>query len=164
MALKVNLYRNNNQKSKNYGQVYGRCINAKPIDEGGLAQHMAEHNTPYSPGIIKGILTDAVRCIRELLLMGQPVKLTNLAIFKASVISNGADTAEAYDLSTNVKAVKLCAQATGVVRRAELTRDGLLEYTTLANAVRAGQAELPTGKGEGSEDGGGSSTEPDVRP
>ena len=34
MALKVNLYRNNNSKSKTYGQVYGRAKNSKPIDLG----------------------------------------------------------------------------------------------------------------------------------
>lgn len=162
MALKIQLYRNNNKQSKNYGDVYGRVSNSEPKGVDFLAQHMAEHQTPFSPGTIKGILTDAVSCIRELILMGQPIKLDNLAIFKAMVTSNGAKNAEDYDLKKNVKCVRLLAQATGEVRRAELTKDGFLEYTDLSLAIRDGKAELPVGDEDGGS--GSGSDEPDVRP
>ena len=164
MALNIQLYRNNNQKSKNYGQVYGRVSNSEPKGVDYLAQHMAEHQTPFSPGTIKGILTDAVSCIRELILLGQPIKLDNLAIFKAMITSNGANSATEYDLKKNVKCVRLLAQATGTVRRAEMTKDGFLEYTDLSLAIRDGQAELPTGNPEDDGGSGSGGSEPDVRP
>lgn len=147
MALKINLYRNNNESSTKYGRVYGRVENLKPIDIDGLAHHMSEHNTPYSKGVIKGILTDMASCIRELMLAGQPVKIADLAIFKASVVSDGAKDAESFDLSKHIKNVKLCAIATGVVTRKELTNEALLEYTSLAQKVREGKVELSMGTG-----------------
>lgn len=162
MSLKINLYRNTNKQSKNYGEVYGRVKNATPIGVTELAKHMAEHNTPYSEGVIKGILTDAVKCMRELMLLGQPIKLDNLAIFSAQVSSTGAKTVEDYDLKKNITCVRMLAQSTGTVRKAELTKEGFLEYSDLAQAIRDGKAELPMGDEDG--DGGSGSDEPDVRP
>lgn len=142
--LKINLYRNNNAESTFYGKVYGRVENANPIGIDELAQHMSEHNTPYSKGVIKGILTDMAACIKELMLLGQPVKLADLAIFKASAVSKPANDAKSFDLSKNISAIKLTAIATGIVTRKQLTEDALLTYTSLAEEVRAGNATLKT--------------------
>ncbi|MBR1414952.1 MAG: DNA-binding protein [Prevotella sp.] len=140
--LKINLYRNNNAESTFYGKVYGRVENAEPIDVTALAKHMAEHNTPYSQGVIKGILTDMVSCIKELMLMGQPVKLADLAIFKATVQSKPANDAKSFDLGKHIVKVKLCAQATGEMKQKQLTEEGLLGFTSLAEEIRAGRAQL----------------------
>ena len=154
MALKINLYRNNNERSASYGLVFGRCKNSKPIGLEELAQHMSDHNTPYSQGVIKGVLTDMVSCIKELMLMGQPVKIGDLAIFKAAIVSKGAQDAEHYDLTKHVKCVKLTAIATGEVTRKELTQEAILEYTDLALAVRRGEAQLSTGSSGSDDDEG----------
>ena len=53
------------------------------IDLDALSGHMANHNTPYSKGAIKGMLTDMVGCIKELLLEGKNVKIADLTIFLA---------------------------------------------------------------------------------
>jgi len=53
---------------------------------------MAEHNTMFSEGSITGILIDFVKCVREQMLMGNTMKIDNLAIFKATVEANGLDT------------------------------------------------------------------------
>ena len=142
--LKINLYRNNNSDSVYYGKVYGRVENAEPIGVEQLAKHMSEHNTPYSQGVIKGILTDMVSCIKELMLMGQPVKLSDLAIFKATVESSPANDAKSFDLGKHIKKVKLCAQATGEMKQKQLTAEGLLCFTSLAEEIRAGRAQLKT--------------------
>ena len=157
MALKINLYRNNNEESKYFGKVYGRVENAQPIGIDELAQHMSEHNTPYSRGVIKGILTDMASCIKELMLQGQPVKLADLAIFKASVTSSPAVAAVSFDLGKHIKNVRLTAVATGIVTRKKLTEDALLQFTTLAQKVRAGEVQLSTGKS-------GNDDEPMVNP
>lgn len=85
-----------------------------------LAEHMSNHNTPYSPGIIKGVLTDMVGCIRELVLEGKSVKLPDLAIFSCSIISEGAATAEEFSVKGNVKGFRLASRATGSFRSSEI--------------------------------------------
>ena len=145
--LKVNFYKNKRQNDKNFGKVYVRAENATPIGINELAQHMAEHSTPFSPGAIKGIINDMVICIRELMLMGQPVKLDDLAIFKASVESKPANDAETFDLKSNVKNVKLLAIATGRVTREELSDDAFLGYTSLAKRIKSGELILSNTKG-----------------
>ena len=163
--LKINLYKNKNQDSDNYGKIYGRCENAEPIDISGLAKHMAEHNSPYSKGLIKGILDDMVVCLKELMLMGQPVKIADLAIFKASVVSTPATDVETFDLAKNIKSVKLLALATGEVSRKQLTRDALLGYTSMALRIKNGEAVLSGKKKEYLLPGSATSnSEPTVNP
>ena len=146
--LKIDLYKNKNQESRQFGKVYGRVNNAAPIEIPELAKHMSLHNTPYSKGVIQGILTDMAACIKELMLQGQPVKLADLCIFKASVVSTPAVSVEKFDLSENIKNVRLLAQATGIVTRKKLTEDAMLSYTSLAEKIKAGEAELSDVKGE----------------
>ncbi|MCR4957337.1 MAG: DNA-binding protein [Prevotella sp.] len=146
--LKINFYKNKRQGDQNYGKIYGRAENAAPIGITELAQHMAEHNTPFSPGTIKGILTDMVSCIKELILLGQPVKLDNLAIFKASIESKPANDVESFDLDSNVRNVKLLAISCGRLKRKELTNDSTLGYTSLAQRVKSGEIILSSRKGE----------------
>ena len=162
--LKVNFYKNKRQGDKNYGKIYCRAENADPIGIDQLAQHMAEHDTPFSAGTIRGILTDMVRCIRELMLLGQPVKLDNLAIFKASIQSKPANDVESFDLDSHVKAIKLTAVATGKLTRKQLGDSATLGYTSLAQRIKKGEIILSSVKGEYilSDDGGGD--EPVVNP
>lgn len=146
--LKINLYKNKNAQSTGFGKIYGRVENAQPIGIDEMAKHMSEHNTPYSPGAIKGILTDMTSCIKELMLMGQPVKLADLAIFKASAVSTPAVSVDEFDLSTNIKKVRLCAIATGIVTRKQLTADASLGYTSMAQRIKNGEATLSGDKGK----------------
>ena len=137
MAIQIEEYKNMNTASKTYGQYYGRAVDNTPMTLDELVDHMANHNTPYSPGCIKGVLTDMVKCIRHLLLDGNNVKIDNLAIFKAHIESSGAATLLAYDLGTNVKSIKLVAQAVGNFTRAELTKaKNKLTYGTKTRAER----------------------------
>jgi hypothetical protein len=118
-----------------------------------LANHMAEHNTPFSKGTIQGILKDMVGCIRELTLEGHVIKIDNLALFKCSVESNPMDrysvaraalgpvtvkdpaTGEDKKTGFAVKNVKLLAQATGEYVRAELNKDSTFKWTELAQSL-----------------------------
>lgn len=149
MALKVNLYKNPNSNSRTYGKVYGRVENAEPMSIDDLAKHMAEHNTPFSKGVIKGILVDMVGCIRHLCLDGLPVKLDNLAIIKCQVQSAPADTYKDFNLQKNIKNIRLSAISTGEFTRAELTKIGKLEYTSLAESLRQSEDDGGEDDGEG---------------
>ena len=148
MGLQLNLYKNNNKKSKSYNQIFGRVENQKPLSLEELAEHMHEHNSPYDEGTILGVLKQMTRCIRELILDGKPVKLTDLCIFKAAVTSTGAETYSGYDLGKNVKTVRLACYATGRFTRTELNKLARLGYTSLAQSLR------DTENAEGGDDGG----------
>ena len=149
--LELNVYKNNDSTSEQYGKAYARVDYKEQYDVTKLSKHMSEHNTPFSEGTIRGILTDAVKCIRELTLGGNTVKIEDLAIFKASVEGNavtrygkmkatiGPKTARVNGLTVEtgnaVKNVKLLAQATGDYTREELNKDAVLGWTKKAQEL-----------------------------
>ncbi len=105
------------------------------VDE--LAKHMAQHNTPYSAGAIKGMLTDMIDCMKELMLDGKNVKLDDLAIFSIGIECTGATSRENLTVKDNVKSVKFRARATGEMTNKQLNLEATLkeidEYTTDTN-------------------------------
>ena len=111
------LKQNKNSKSLAYGKWYAYPVIEETIDLDSLAEHMANHNTPYSKGAITGVLTDMVNCIKELLLEGKNVKIDDLAIFSIGIKNQkgGADTEEDFSVSKNVQSVKLRSRATGIL-------------------------------------------------
>jgi hypothetical protein len=72
-----------------YGKYYAVPVINETVDLDGLSEHMANHNTPFSPGAIKGMLTDMVICIKELLLDGKAVKIEDKSTYKASEYISG---------------------------------------------------------------------------
>ena len=124
---------------------------------------------------IEGILRDFVKCTREQTLMGNTIKVDDLAIFKVSVIGNGC--AKLYDKASDktisaslgslynpkthqnemtgpaVASLKLLAQATGEYTRDELNKVAKLGWTDAAakQIAEAKAAELGGGSSTGSE-------------
>ena len=136
---------------------------------------MAEHNTPFSEGTIEGILRDFVKCTREQTLLGNTVKVDDLAIFKVSVIGNGSivlydkDNDKAISASIGVigrndktgpavESLKLLAQATGEYTRDELNKVAKLGWTdkTAEQIAEAKKAAIngSTDSGNGGNTGG----------
>ena len=156
--IELNVYKNNDQTSEQYGQCYARVDYKEQYDIEKLARHMAEHNTPFTEGTIKGILTDMVKCIRHLTLDGNTVKIANLAIFKASVSANatqrygimkakiGPKTTKIQGVvsatGNAVKTMRLVAQATGDYSKAELNKEALLGWTKKAQETIDADKEL----------------------
>lgn len=118
--LKYKLIQNNRSNSKTKGKWYARTVVNQTIGIDELAQHMSQHNTPFSKGAIKGVLTDMVACIRELTLEGTAIKIPDLAIFSVGINTSGANSADDFTVAQNVKAFHLRARATGVFTRKEL--------------------------------------------
>ena len=180
--IELYLSKNNNHSSEAYGKYYPRVSYKETLDIHMMAKHMAEHNTPFSEGTIEGILRDFVKCTREQTLMGNTVKVDDLAIFKVSVIGNGcaklydkdsdktisASLGSLYNPKTHqneltgpaVASLKLLAQATGEYTREELNKVAKLGWTDAAakQIAEAKAAELGGGSGSGSQSGGSSST------
>ena len=183
--IELYLSQNKNSKSAAFGKYYPRVSYKQTLNIHDMAVHMAEHNTPFSEGTIEGILRDFVKCTREQTLMGNTVKVDNLAIFKVSCIGNGctrlydADTDKTISASIGVLkktdktgpavgSLKLLAQATGEYTREELNKDGRLSWTDKASeqilSAKGGTSNAPSGgsltpnpspTGEGSGNSGG---------
>ena len=156
--IELNLYQNNNQTSEYYKKWYARANYKQEINIPKLAKLLKVHNTNWSEGAIAGVLTDMVKEIREQTLMGNTVKIDDLAIFKCSVESQPVNTL--YDAQNDivikavigpktardpktglmkptgnaVKNIKLLAQATGEYTRAELNKDAVLGWSDLAQS------------------------------
>ena len=108
------LKRNKNAKSAAFGKYFAYPVIEETVNLDDLAAHMSSHNTPYSKGAIKGMLTDMVSCIKELLLEGKNVKIADLAIFSLGIRNNGGAVSEdTFNVSKNIKGVRLRARATG---------------------------------------------------
>ena len=154
------------------GKTYARVNYKQTLTVSDMARHMAEHNTVFSEGSILGVLTDFVKCVREMVLNGNTVKIANLAIFKATVEANGLEVL--YDAATDktvtatigelksgektgpaVKTIKLLAQSTGEFTRDELNKDARLGWTDKARAeIAAAKGTASPGTSGGSDNGG----------
>ncbi len=172
--IELYLTQNNVPTSPSFGKYYPRVSYKQTLNIHDMAVHMAEHNTPFSEGTIEGILRDFVKCTREQTLMGNTVKVDNLAIFKVSVKGNGCNVL--YDAETDksivasigamkktdktgpaVESLKLLAQATGVYSREELNKDGRLAWTDKAAAMiaeaKGGNTPAPSTPSQGGDSG-----------
>ena len=165
------------------GKLYARVSYKQAMTIQDMARHMAEHNTVFSEGSILGVLTDFVKCVREMVLMGNTVKIENLAIFKATVEANALEVlydaeqdkvatasigtlAEGQKTGAAVKTVKLLAQSTGDFTRDELKKDVKLAWTDKTKseiaAAKGGNAGTESGgsntnftNGDGGQNGNG---------
>lgn len=73
-----------------------------------------------------------VGCIKELLLEGKSVKIPDLAIFYVGIknMPGGAETEETFNVSENVKNVRMLARATGSLSPKKLDLDATLKRAT----------------------------------
>ena len=127
MSVFYRKYQNKNPQSVAFNKWFARAVTiGKTMNIDDLAKHMSEHNTPYSKGAIKGVLTDMIGCVRELMLEGKAVKLEGLAIFSAGIKTkkNGAPTSADFSTTKHIDSVYMRARATGEFTRQELTKAG----------------------------------------
>ena len=109
------------------GLWYARPLIEDTFDTEKLAKHMSNHNTPYSAGLIKGVLTDMIACTKELILDGKNVKLDNLAIFGVGIRGKPADTSKDWSVTTNVVGLRLKCRATGTLAINQLKLEAQLK-------------------------------------
>ena len=148
--LKFQIYQSQLKGTSAYGKYFARIVTDQSLDIDGLATHMADHNTPFSRGTIKGILEDAVGCIKELLLDGKRVQLNNLVSFGLGIEhTEGADTADKFSVQRNVKSVKLIAQGIGSFSKSTLTSGARLaenrSYVSPKSGCPSTEPETPGG-------------------
>ena len=182
IMIELNLTLNTNDAIEGVkGKYYPRVEYKESISMAKLAKHMHQHNTVYSKGVIIGVLSDMVSCIKELCLEGNVVKIDDLGLFKATVEGNGLTLKSGAKISAGVgaqrtdeelqaditkqqmaiSAVKIIMQATGETTMSEMTRDSSTTFTSRTKQLiksLTGNDSLtpdPSPTGEGSENTGG---------
>jgi len=148
---------------KCYGKWFAKNVVEETIDLDALAEHMSNHNSPYSKGVIKGLLTDMISCIKELLLEGKNVKIDDLVIFSLGIKNKAmADTEEDFTVSKNISGVKLKARATGELMSKSLNLDATLKKASYVNGKLTSADDAGTGTGTGPGPDTGTSTGSDT--
>ena len=109
---------------------YGKAVQDRTIDFEALVTHMSEHNSPYSRGVIHGVLTDMLDCVKELLLDGKSVRLGDLGLFSVGIRSKGALTREKWAVASHLKGVTLNVRNTKTWSNSELRKNTVLEELT----------------------------------
>ena len=138
--------------SPSYGKYYARIISDGTVDVKGLAEHMAKHNTPFSPGTITGILTDAIACIKELALDGKRITLDGLLSIGLSISHKmGVDSADDFSISKCVERVKLVALGVGEFSSSLLTTQAKLKESNTYQSPRTGSAAGETPEDPGTD-------------
>lgn len=144
----IKLVKNKNKTIKEaYGKYYARPVVTETIGIDKLAEHMASHNTPFSKGAIKGLLTDMVSCVKELVLQNKAVKIDNLAIFSIGIINKmGAASIKEWNLAKFVEGYRLRARATGKLSNTQLSLDANAKNAmNLLNSSESAAGDTTTG-------------------
>ena len=168
MLLYVLKLNQNAKMPEAYGKYYAYPVITQTVDIDGLAEHMASHNTPFSKGAIKGMITDMVSCIKELNLQGFAVKIDDLAIFSIGIRNKeGAASEKEFTIAKNIEGFRLRARGTGefsaktinlgatLKKASALLGDGTTPDNTPGGSTPGGSNTGQTGSdGQGSESGG----------
>ena len=143
------LRKNTDMTSQKYGKYYAYPVIEETFQLDDLAAHMANHNTPYSKGAIKGVLADMVSCIKELILEGKNVKIADLAIFSIGIRNTGGTMQpEEFSVAKHIKSVKFRARATGELTAKNLNLEATLKRATATSAANKTAGEDTEGPKE----------------
>ena len=96
IAFLVNLRENIVEGSKMEGRYYPEAESKEALTTKGFARHVADHGGMVTYEFMQLVLASIVKCLKEMISHGQPVKLDGLGTFRPTVTSvpGGAATIE----------------------------------------------------------------------
>ena len=97
IAFLVNLRKNTIPESDMYGRYYPEAETKETLTTKGFAKHVSEHGgTLVNYEFMQLVLATIVKCLKEMMSQGQPVKLDGLGTFRPTLTSvkNGAASIE----------------------------------------------------------------------
>ena len=146
----------NPQNKSEQPKWYAKAVQDRTIDFEDLVTHMSEHNSPYSRGVIHGVLTDMLDCVKELVLDGKSVRLGDLGLFSVGLETSGAKSRDRWTVATHVQGVTLNVRNTKTWSNAELRKNTTLQeligYDDGSSTNDEG--DTPTDSGNDSGNGG----------
>ena len=149
----------NPQNKSEQPKWYAKAVQDRTIDFEDLVTHMSEHNSPYSRGVIHGVLTDMLDCVKELVLDGKSVRLGDLGLFSVGLKTSGAKSRDRWSVATHVQGVTLNVRNTKTWSNAELRKNTTLQeligYDDGSSTNDEGDSPSDSGNDNGSGGGGG---------
>lgn len=111
MAVKYRLVQNNRSGSKTEGKWYARASydTEDIIDTKGLADKIA-YATTVTDVDAEAVIKALCRFMREALIEGKRVRLTEFGTFKCGLRTSPADSAKEFNANSNVKGVHVIFQ------------------------------------------------------
>jgi hypothetical protein len=97
IAFMVNLRKNTVPDSDMFGRYYPEAESKETLSTKGFARHLSDHGgTLVNYELMQMVLAGIVKCLKEYMSQGQPVKLDGLGTFRPTVTSvvGGADSIE----------------------------------------------------------------------
>ena len=146
----------NPQNKSEQPKWYAKAVQDRTIDFEDLVTHMSEHNSPYSRGVIHGVLTDMLDCVKELVLDGKSVRLGDLGLFSVGLKTSGAKSRDRWSVATHVQGVTLNVRNTKTWSNAELRKNTTLQELIGYNdgSSTNDEGDTPTDSGNDSGNGG----------
>ena len=97
IAFLVNLRKNIVEGSKMEGRYYPEAESKEALTTKGFAKHVADHGGMVSFEFMQLVLAAIVKCLKEMISHGQPVKLDGLGTFRPTVTSVPGGAASVED-------------------------------------------------------------------
>ena len=104
IAFLVNLRKNTVADSDMYGRYYPEAESKATLTTKGFARHVSEHGGMVTYEFMQLVLATIVKCLKEMMSQGQPVKLDGLGTFRPTVTSvkgGAASIEEALTMGVN---------------------------------------------------------------
>ena len=170
--------RMNPQNKSEQPKWYAKAVQDRTIEFEDLVTHMSEHNSPYSRGVIHGVLTDMLDCVKELVLDGKSVRLGDLGLFSVGLKTKGAVTRDKWTVASHVQGVSLNVRNTKTWSNAELRKNTTLQeligydngknddddFEEPIENPEPGGNNAPSNPSGGNNQGGSSNVTPDPEP
>jgi len=167
-TLKYRKVQRTPQTGENAGKQlwYATAVTDREMSFEEFVEHIASHNSPYSRGVVNGVLMDALDCLQELILDGKSVRFSDLGLFSLGMSSKGEATKKAVS-AQSIEDVHLIVRNTKAWSNAELKKKcKLQEYGTFGTAEDGTSGDGSDtdkkdegGSSQGGSQGGGSSTD-----
>ena len=148
------------QSGENAGKKlwYATAVSDREMNFEDFVTHISEHNSPYSRGTIHGVLMDTLDCLKELILDGKSVRLSDLGLFSIGMTSRGEETREKVT-AASVQGVHLIVRNTKNWSNAELKKLTKIvaydEYVASEGGGTSGNPGGGSGSGDATQGGGG---------
>ena len=149
------------QSGENAGKKlwYATAVSDREMSFEDFVTHISEHNSPYSRGTIHGVLMDTLDCLKELILDGKSVRLSDLGLFSIGMTSRGEETREKVT-AASVQGVHLIVRNTKNWSNAELKKlTKIVAYDEYVASEGGGTEGNPGGSGSGDTTQGGGGTQ-----
>ena len=100
------LRKNNNEKSDQFGKIYGRAVSTQMTDTETIAERI-QRNCSVKRSDVKAVLTELSEVVSDELKSSHSVRIDGLGIFKVGLVTKPADKEEDFKVQTNVTDMRI---------------------------------------------------------